>query len=143
VFIARPNSAPTVEARIAGYREAIYAHGLTPAVAANAKSVMKAHRPDAFVCANDRTAGELMQELIAMGRRIPEDAAIVGIDDVEYAKLLPVPLTTIHQPCRAIGEAAMSAMLERIARPDMLARDIMLDCRLVVRESCGALRPPT
>lgn len=138
VFIAQPNSAPTVQARIAGYREAMYTHGLRPAVSADARSVMKSHKPDGFVCANDRTAGQLMQELIGMGRKIPGDAAIVGMDDVEYAKLLPVPLTTIHQPCRAIGEAAVSAMLERIARPDMLARDIMLDCRLVVRESCGA-----
>lgn len=141
VFIAQPNSAPTVEARIAGYREAVYSHGFTPAIGSTAKSVMKTHRPDAFVCANDRTAGELMQELIAMGRRIPDDVAIVGMDDVEYATLLPVPLTTIHQPCRAIGEAAMSAMLERIARPEMLVRDIMIECRLVVRHSCGASRP--
>jgi GntR family transcriptional regulator, arabinose operon transcriptional repressor len=57
--------------------------------------------------------------------------------DVEYAKLLPVPLTTIHQPCREIGQAAM-AMLDRIEHPNMLTRDILLDCKLVVRESCGA-----
>ncbi len=48
-----------------------------------------------------------------MPYRIPREFRIVGIDDVEYAKLLPVPLTTIHQPCREIGQAAMAAMLDR------------------------------
>ena len=80
-----------------------------------------------------------MHSLIALGYRIPADVKIAGMDDVGYASLLPVPLTTIHQPCRAIGEAAMSAMLERIARPAILPRDILLDCRLVVRESCGSM----
>jgi GntR family transcriptional regulator of arabinose operon len=54
---------------------------------------------------------------------------------VEYASLLPVPLTTVHQPCREIGEAAMAAMLSRIEQPGMPVRDILIDCRLVVRES--------
>ena len=62
----------------------------------------------------------------------------MGIDDVEYASLLPVPLTTIHQPCREIGEAALDAMLDRIERPARPVRDILLECSLVVRQSCGA-----
>src|SRR5205823_8438380 len=93
---------------------------------------------DAFVCANDRTAGQLMHVLQALGYRIPRDVRIVGIDDVEYASLLPVPLTTVHQPCREIGAAAMAAMLDRIDQPGMLSRDILVECRLVVRDSCGA-----
>jgi GntR family transcriptional regulator, arabinose operon transcriptional repressor len=60
---------------------------------------------------------------------------IVGIDDVEYASLLPVPLTTVRQPCREIGEAAMETMLSRIASPNRAARDVLVECRLVVRES--------
>jgi GntR family transcriptional regulator of arabinose operon len=146
-FVAQPNSAPTVEARIAGYREALYAHRvpsrpgwiqrLDPFFKDEVRRITKTARADAFVCANDRTAGLLMHSLIALGYRIPADIRIVGIDDAAYASLLPVPLTTIRQPCRAIGEAAMSAMLERLQRPAMHSRDILLDCRLVVRESCG------
>ena len=79
-----------------------------------------------------------MRVLLAMEYRIPQDVRLVGIDDVEYASLLPVPLTTVHQPCREIGEAAMMAMLSRIEQPGMPARDILIDCRLIVRESCGA-----
>jgi GntR family transcriptional regulator of arabinose operon len=69
---------------------------------------------------------------------IPADVRIVGIDEFAYASLLTVPLTTMHQPCREIGRAAMTAMLERLARPDMPARKIFLECPLIVRESCGA-----
>lgn len=94
---------------------------------------------DAFVCANDRIAGRLMHVLLARKIRIPEDVRIVGIDDLNYASLLPVPLTTIHQPCREIGETALRAMLERLRRPHLPARDTLLDCELVIRRSCGAM----
>jgi len=98
---------------------------------------MEKLKPDGIVCANDRTAGHLMHGLIQMNYRIPQDIRIVGIDDVEYASLLPVPLTTVHQPCKEIGVAAVAAMVERVAAPDMPIRDILLDCSLVVRDSCG------
>ena len=78
-----------------------------------------------------------MHRLLELGYAIPGDIRIVGIDDVEYASLLPVPLTTIHQPCREIGEAAISLMLDRLAHPRMLARDVLLDCQLVIRKSTG------
>jgi GntR family transcriptional regulator of arabinose operon len=79
-----------------------------------------------------------MQTLLRLGSRIPADVRLVGIDDVRFASLLPVPLTTLRQPTRQIGDAALSAMLERVARKDLPPRDILLDCVLVVRESCGS-----
>src|SRR5437588_7563328 len=146
-FFARPNSAPTVDARIAGYREALLSQGdrtrrdmvhIGDATDAKSiKSILRKERPDAFVCANDLTAGNLMHTLISLGQRIPEDLRIVGLDDVKYARLLPVPLTTLHQPCRDIGRIAMAVMLDRIADPDLPARDVLLRCELVVRKSCG------
>ena len=42
---------------------------------------------------------------------------IIGFDDIQYANLLPVPLTTIHQPCHDMGIATAAAMLERSPRP--------------------------
>jgi len=147
VFLARPNSAPTVDARVAGYREALLlrsekaGHDLVSIGDASdpkfIKSILKKQRPDAFVCANDLTAGNLMHTLISLGQRIPDDIRIVGIDDVKYARLLPVPLTTLHQPCRDIGRVAMAVMLDRIANPDLPSRDVLLGCDLVVRKSCG------
>ena len=82
-----------------------------------------------------------MHTLLARGIRIPKDVRIVGIDDVNYAALLPVPLTTVHQPCRDIGETALRVMLERLDRPKMPARDVLLDCTLVIRQSCGSSKP--
>ena len=141
-------SASTVEERAAGYREALFVHGLPaePALVQRLSSedeesigrLMESLKPEAFVCANDLTAGRLMQNLLALGVRIPGDVRIVGMDDVAYASLLPVPLTTMHQPCREIGMAAMALMLERISRADMPARHVLLDCPLIVRKSCGA-----
>ncbi len=148
VFIADLSVASTVEDRIVGFREALLTHDFPvgthsvqclPSIANGALQAMLTElRPDGFVCVNDRTAGRLMQSLLALGCKIPDDFKIVGIDDVEYAQLLPVPLTTVHQPCREIGQAAMAAMLDRIDHPGMLPRDILLDCRLVVRASCGS-----
>ena len=148
LFVADLSVASTVEDRIAGFRETLLAHGLPvesscvqclPSIANGAlRKMLVTFRPDGFVCLNDRTAGRLMQGLLALGYRVPADFKMVGIDDVEYAQLLPVPLTTVRQPCREIGQAAMAAMLDRIQHPEMLPRDILLDCRLVVRSSCGA-----
>ena len=69
--------------------------------------------------------------------RIPQDVRMVGINDVKYASFLPVPLTTLRQPCPQIGAAAMRVMLERLQAPDTPVREVLLNCELVVRQSCG------
>jgi hypothetical protein len=95
-------------------------------------------KPDAIACANDRTAGHVMHSLIGLNYQIPKDVRIIGFDDIQYANLLPISLTTIHQPCHDMGIVAAAAMLERVATPDIPTREMLLDCRLVVRDSCGA-----
>jgi GntR family transcriptional regulator of arabinose operon len=47
-------------------------------------------------------------------------------------------LTTVHQPCAQIGAAAITAMLQRLERPELTGRDILLDFDIIVRQSCGA-----
>jgi DNA-binding LacI/PurR family transcriptional regulator len=93
---------------------------------------------DALLCANDRTAAQAMRTLLGLGLRIPDDVRIAGIDDVRYAELLPVPLTTWHQPCLDIGAAAVATMLDRISNPHLPGRSILLNGSLVVRRSCGS-----
>ena len=137
-MIAYAKAAPTVAARIAGFLEAAPAgsiYRLESIDEAGIRDLLPLDSRIGIVCANDRTAGELMRVLLSLGRSIPRDVAIVGIDDVEYASLLPVPLTTVHQPCREIGEAALAAMLERVERPNLYVRDILLQCKLVIRQS--------
>lgn len=146
-FIFRPGSAPTAGARIAGYREALWRGGIVPEPQLVAemdpsdisalRRFMKKARPDGIVCANDFTAGQLMHSAMALELDIPSDLKVVGFDDVKYASLLPVPLTTVHQPCSEIGGAAITAMLQRLARPDLTGREILLDFTIIVRQSCG------
>ena len=102
--------------------------------------ILETVRPDAFVCANDFTAAQLLKTLNTLGVSVPDQARMVGIDDVKYASLLSVPLTTIHQPCADIGAMAVAAMLERLRQPTLPARDVLLNFHLVVRDSCGSGR---
>src|SRR5437867_6576356 len=147
VFIGRPGSAPTVDARIAGYREAIlasdphleaYIRRIEPDDKLQVKAALDEIRPDGFVCANDFTAAHLLKTLNELGVSVPDEIRMVGIDDVTYASLLSVALTTIHQPCAAMGVTAVAAMLERLRNPKLPPRDILLNFHLVIRDSCGS-----
>lgn len=136
-FLAYHGSETTINARYAGYLDALSAYGLRTAI----ESLDEIRAPEevqAYVCINDRVAGELMHLFLYRRVRVPEDIRIVGIDDVSYAGLLPVPLTTVRQPCRAIGALALSTMLDRIHHPHLPSRDILVDGELVIRKSCGA-----
>jgi DNA-binding LacI/PurR family transcriptional regulator len=102
------------------------------------QKILNESSPDAIVCANDVTAATIMQSLLKLGVSVPGEVRIVGIDDVSYAKFLPVPLTTLHQNCAEMGAVALSAMLDRLQSPSTPPKEIFLPCELVVRESCGA-----
>jgi GntR family transcriptional regulator, arabinose operon transcriptional repressor len=147
-FVGLPDAAPTVDAREAGYREALYirggsvertlVHRLDPVDASAVQRMIESTNADGIVSANDRTAARLMKTLLRLGRAIPRDVRLVGIDDLEFASLLEVPLTTLRQPTAELGAAALAAMLDRIGRSDLPTRDILLHGELVIRESCGA-----
>ncbi len=146
-FVGLPYSAATVDLRIAGWREAMVRSGLPcgndhvfAGDVQDDRFVKKLLDKgcEAVVAANDMTAATLLQTLTRMGYGIPEDIRIVGFDDLRYASLLSVPLTTMHQPCQAIGQAAIEAMRERIQNPRMIRREILLEASLVVRNSCGS-----
>jgi GntR family transcriptional regulator, arabinose operon transcriptional repressor len=149
-FLAQQSSESTVNDRMAGYLDALRIHGLPEPM----NSVLEVSEDgdraeplenrtlEGFVCVNDRVAGTFMHVFLSQGMRIPGDIRLIGIDDVAYAKLLPVPLTTVRQPTREIGEAAMRMMLERVSQPRMPARELLLDGELIIRKSCGKeIRP--
>jgi DNA-binding LacI/PurR family transcriptional regulator len=145
LFLARQNSAPTVDARVMGFRDALLQNGLSldadlvqwmdPEDAAAIDTLLESHKPHAIICANDVTAMRLMRTLTTLSIAIPDDILVASFDDVKHASLLMVPLTTIHQPCAAIGAEAIAAMLDRVANPELPARDIFLDFTLMTRES--------
>ena len=146
-LVSRPLSAHTVDARFAGVREAALANpGVKvsppafgePGDVTFVKSLAPGHDVDAIICANDHTAALLIQTIGKLGVGVPKHVSVVGFDDVKYATLVAVPLTTIHQPCREIADVAFRLMRERIQEPTIPARTITLPPRLTVRESCGA-----
>jgi DNA-binding LacI/PurR family transcriptional regulator len=92
-----------------------------------------------FIANNLMTLGAL-RALHEMGRRIPNDVALVGFDDMPWATSLNPPLTAVAQPAQEIGESAAELLLDRIARPDRPIRHVILETRLIVRASCGAAR---
>jgi len=142
-FLARPYSAPTVDLRYAGFEDALRTQSLVPGEMIQCQPddqvflqrMIAARKPDAFVCANDVTAAMLMQTLEKLGLDVPRDVKVTGFDDVSYSTLLRVPLTSVRQPCQEMGEMAILAMLSRLEKPELPARDILLACDLVVRES--------
>ncbi|HKB91540.1 MAG TPA: GntR family transcriptional regulator [Opitutaceae bacterium] len=147
-FVSRPHSAPTVDARITGVRLALAENRIEPSLGWTmvgdpqdqhfARSVTAKRRWDAVICANDLTAAQFMRALEEIHVRVPQDIRVVGFDDVKYATLLKVPLTTVNQPCRDLAITAFRAMVERMAEPTLPGRSLLLAPRIVVRESCGA-----
>ena len=79
-----------------------------------------------MLCANDHVAALLLRSLERAGVRVPDDMRMVGFDDVRFATLLSVPLTTMHQPCREIAQVALRAMLDRIDDPTIPPRGLAL-----------------
>jgi GntR family transcriptional regulator of arabinose operon len=151
-FIGRPHLAPSCVARSSGYRDAVvgatvemappFVEQLEPSDTVRVSSVLERYRPDGIVCSNDRTAAVLMRTLADLGVSIPQQVRLAAFDDVKYANVVSVPLTTVHQPCDQLGAAAVQTMLQRIENHDMPARDVLVDFWLVVRDSCGSKAGP-
>jgi LacI family transcriptional regulator len=92
-------------------------------------------RPDAVFCYNDLTAIGAMEAVRAAGLAVPDDVAFVGTGNLRYAKYLRVPLTSVDQEPEALGHRAGELALEVMANPDMPSRTVLLQPKLVVRQS--------
>ncbi len=141
-FVTRGNPAATVYLRRMGAREALTQRGLNPADLMNlneqshesAEALLQSG-VDGVICANDATASTLMRSLLDAGAKIPEAVKVCGFDDVKYASLLSVPLTSYQQPCQDIGKVAADVMIHRIRNPKAPVLRITLKGKLIVRES--------
>lgn len=101
-------------------------------------------RPTAAFCSNDLLALGLLQELSRRGARIPQDMAIVGYDDIEFADAAAVPLSSVRQPRRELGRRAAELLLEEAYGGAHCHQRVVFDTELVVRASSSpveALRP--
>jgi len=105
------------------------------------KNLKRENYPTAIVCFNDQQALAVMMAVKELNLDIPDDISIVGIDDIFYAKIYPVPLTTIKAPQHEIGMKAAEILIRNIeATEPMPIERVVLKTELVLRESAKALK---
>ncbi len=92
--------------------------------------------PTAIIASDDIVAAVVIRAIQESGQNVPNDIAIVGIDDQPFSQYLG--LTTIQLPVAEAGKQAINLLLERIRHPETQAQHILLPCPLVVRDTCGA-----
>ena len=102
---------------------------------AAARLFRSAKRPDAIIAVNDFIAAKLLKTLKSIGKRVPEDVLLAGVNGDPVAEESDPPLTTMVQPCARIGEAAVQLMLQRIADPELPPREVYLAATLTERKS--------
>ncbi|MGH9101989.1 MAG: LacI family DNA-binding transcriptional regulator [Acidimicrobiales bacterium] len=93
--------------------------------------------PQGIVCANDQMAIGVMHALAGAGYRVPDDVALVGFDDIFLARHLSPALTSVRQPSRQLGAAAVDALVTLVEGRPLPSRDIVLPTELRIRASCG------
>jgi len=94
--------------------------------------------PDGIFCANDLLALGVMQSLTMTHTfRIPEDVALIGYDDIDFAVSAVVPLSSIRQPTEALGRTAIELLTEEVESQNATHRAVVFTPELVVRQSTG------
>lgn len=97
-----------------------------------------AERPDAVFAANDLVATGLLQALVMQGSmRVPDDIALVGFDDIDFAAAAAVPLSSIRQPSQLIGSTAVRLLINEADEPGLAPQQVVFQPELVVRASTG------
>ncbi len=155
-FLGDAHTVESCRERLSGYRRAHQDVGISDdprlvvedldgmeAVRLAVHRLLALPRPPTAICAvNDQFAIATLQALSLLGRRVPDDVALVGYDDIPVAAWLSVPLTTVAQPKEEQGRLAAGLLIDGVERPDTPVQRVVLQPRLVVRQSCGALPRP-
>ncbi|MBN2009336.1 LacI family DNA-binding transcriptional regulator [candidate division KSB1 bacterium] len=96
--------------------------------------------PTAIVCFNDQQALAVMDALNELKLRVPNDISIVGNDDIYFARMFPVPLTTIQAPMKELGMRAAEILIRNIESPVQLPiENVVLEANFIVRQSTNIL----
>jgi LacI family transcriptional regulator len=136
-YLGGPAHITTFRDRLAGYRQALAAHGLRPGPYAVSRSDLEGARKAAVRLLRRRPAATAViagNLWLTMGtlRAAPEDVVVVGFDDFYLADLLRRPVTTVAQPVEDLGREAVRLLLEEVAKPGG-NRHVVLPPRLIVR----------
>ena len=92
-------------------------------------------RPEAVIAGSDEVAAGMIMEAIACGIKVPEDIAIMGVDDQPIASILQIPLTTIRQPIQKEGECAAKEIVRQLSGEEKTPERRELELELVIRRS--------
>ena len=104
------------------------------------KNRSRENSPTAIVCFNDHQALAVMTALKELNIRVPGDISIIGNDDIYYAKIYPVPLTTIRAPQHEIGQKAAEILIRNIESSTLLPTErVVLETEFIIRESTRVL----
>jgi LacI family transcriptional regulator len=147
-FVGGRGEVETGAERLDGYEIAMRGAGLEPRSVAGGFRVDAAHAavaellrsapPEGLVVANNLMTLGALHALREAGARVPDDVALVAIDDPPWAALVAPPLTTIAQPVRRMAADAMELLLDRVHGRRHEARRIVHSLELRVRASCGS-----
>jgi LacI family transcriptional regulator len=145
----------TMQARHAGYKEAMTRAGLTPEPYTDCTSpegtVTSVHAlltgskpPTALFAANNLTMRYILHAVSVLHIDVPGQIALAGFDDFDLADVLQPPLTVVRQPIYQIGEMAANLLFQRIARGQYPTKGhrVVLPLELVIRRSCGCSAEP-
>ena len=121
-----------VELTVAGGREA----------AGRVIGIPATRRPTAAICANDLLALGLLQGMVRHGVRVPDDLALVGYDDIDFAAAAAVPLSSVRKPRHELGRRAAELLLAEAREGHRHEQPVFVP-ELVVRESSMGRRDTT
>lgn len=157
-FVGGPLSIGQVGDRIEGARLAwrgvggamdAFVHLATDALtvadgaAAGARLVRMAarRRPTAVFCANDLLALGVLRTVLSAGLRVPDDLAIVGYDDIDFAAAAAIPLTSVRQPRLELGRTAAQLVIDEATNVAHEHRQVVFEPELVARASTRGSLP--
>ena len=133
-----------------GYRSALEAHGIPfdeslvgyggfderTACETTQSRLMDGLDFDAVFAGDDDSALGVIAALKQAGKQVPRDVAVVGFDDIPFARVINPPLTTIRAPIEEVGREAVALLVKRIQQKHCES-EILLPTELVIRQSCG------
>ena len=95
--------------------------------------------PDAFICANDFMAGDLIRALFAIGKSVPKDVWVLGFDDAPESRICRPMLSTVHIHTQIMAFTAVQLLLSRMKEPSLDYRMVHTETDLIYRDSTGLL----
>lgn len=140
--------------RLKGYREALLAHHLSfdetlvqegTFTFESGYQIMKSWLeseapPTAVFAANDEMAIGAMKAALELGKRIPEDLAVIGFDNIKFSSVFVPSLTTVAQPFFEMGAKSMNLLIQQINQEPIPDHHFVLQSELIIRHSCGAVK---